>query len=200
MKVTRRVEKVNKIRKDGLAPGVIVGKDIESTPIQVDAREILQAYKTYGQSRTFKIKLDKEVHNVYFKEVQILILRPNDIIHFSLQKVSATDTIAAAIPIVLQGRHEVENQGLVVQHIMQSLEVEYLATVVIESIEVDVSHLKVGDAILVKDIKLPKNVTTKIDGEEMIANAIYPRIHEEVEEETIEVAVGESDSVEVTEE
>ncbi len=193
MKVARRVDKANKIRSEGLTPGVIIGKDIESTSIQVESRKILQAYRTYGQSRAFKIELDGEIHNVYFKEVQILILRPNDIIHFSLQKVSATDTISAAIPILLLGRHEVENKGLLVQHIMQSIEVDYPAMVVIDNIEVDVSTLEAGDAIYVKDIKLPEDITTKIDGEEMIANAVYPRLAEEDEEETVEVDTEDAD-------
>src|SRR5690554_2667014 len=121
MKIEKRIEKVNKIRKNGFAPGVLFGKDIDSTPIQADTKELLQTYKTYGRSKTFKVKLDRKNHDVYFKDVQIVISRPNDIVHFSLLKVSAKDKITAEIPIVLLGKHEVEKEGLLAQQIMHSL-------------------------------------------------------------------------------
>lgn len=184
MKIEKRIEKVNKIRRDGLVPGVIYGKDIESTPIQVEAKELFQIYKAYGRNKTFKVKLEKKNHDVYFKDIQMVISRPNDIVHFSLLKVSAKDKITAEIPIVLLGKHEVEKDGLLVQQIMQSLEVEYPANASVDRIDVDISQLKLGDAVYVKDVVLPEKASTKVNEEEMIANVIYPKIKEEIEEQT----------------
>mgnify|MGYP000879467413 FL=1 len=183
MKIEKRVEKVNRIRKKGYAPGEIYGKDLQSTPIQAEARELLQYYKTYRQNKIFKVKLGRKSYDVYFKEVQNIITKLDDIIHFSLLKVSAGDTIVAEVPIKLVGKHVIESQGMIAQQIMHALELEYPASATVDFLEADVSNLKLGEALYVKDINLPENATTKIDGEEMVANIIYPKVREAKESE-----------------
>lgn len=181
MKLEQRLEKINKVRNQGLIPGVIYGKEIESTPVQVDNSTLMTAYKTYGSNKTFTVTLDNKTHRAYFKEMQINLSRPNDVVHFSLLKVTASDTITADIPIIVEGKHEIENQNLIVQQIMYSLQVEYPASESMDKIELDVSTLKLGEGIFVKDVVLPDKFTTAIDGEELIVNVTYPKIQEEEE-------------------
>lgn len=183
MKLERRLEKINKVRNQGLIPGVIYGKEIESTPVQVDNAALMLAFKTYGRNKTFKVSLDKKNHKAYFKEVQINLSNPNDIVHFSLLKVTASDTITADIPIVINGKFEIETQNLIVQQIMYNLQVDYPASESMDKIELDVSKLKLGEGIFVKDIALPKKFSTNIDGEELVVNITYPKVKEEEAEE-----------------
>src|SRR5690554_3134369 len=192
MKLERRMEKVNKVRRQGLVPGVLFGKDIDSIPVQAENADFMQTYKKYGRTKTFKVKFANKTHQVYFKDIQLNMANPKEVLHFGLLKVTAKDTITAEIPIQLLGQHEIEKQSLIVQQILYSLEVEYPATLSLDRIELDVSHLQLGEGVYVKDIKLPEKFKTNQDGEEMVANVTYPKVQkvEELEEaegdETVE--------------
>ena len=52
MKLERRMEKVNKVRRQGLVPGVLFGKDIDSIPVQAENADFMQTYKKYGRTKT----------------------------------------------------------------------------------------------------------------------------------------------------
>ena len=64
MKIEKRVEKLNKIRKEGFVPGVIYGKQIESTPIQASYKEVVDAYNQYANTKTFKEKKNSKKNKV----------------------------------------------------------------------------------------------------------------------------------------
>jgi large subunit ribosomal protein L25 len=201
MKLEKRIEKVNKVRKEGFIPGVIYGKKIESTPIQSTLPELTKALQTYGQSKTFKVKLDGKTHQVYIKDLECETLKPNNIVHFGLLKISASDTITASMPIVLVGKGEVEKEGLVVQHLLHELEVEKPVGAETDHFEVDVHAMKLGDALHVKDISLPEGFKAHHDGEDLVVNVTYPKVQavEEPAEETTE-AVEEVEKPQETEE
>ena len=50
-----------------------------------------------------------------------------------------------------------ENQGII-EHIMREIEIECLPSDIPEHIEVDVSALKIGDSIHVKDLTVPEGI------------------------------------------
>lgn len=195
MKIEARSEKINALRKKDIVPGVLFGKTIDSTSVQAPASEVEQAYKTYGSSQVFKIKLGTKMHQVYFKDLQRDILKPSKIVHFGLLKISANDTMTAMLPVVLLNKNEVERQGLVVQQVIKELEVEYPVSEGAPTLELDIAHLNYGDAVHVKDLNLPENLKISVSVDEMIANIIYPKVKEEATEE-----LAEADKVAETEE
>ena len=74
---------------------------------------------------------------------------------------------------------------------MHELEVETLPMSIPESIVVDISELKLGDSLHVRDLSLGENVTLLAEPEEVVAIIVVPRGVEEstVEEEPAEVEV-----------
>ena len=181
MKIEKRVDKINKIRKNGFVPGVLYGKKIDSTSIQAEYKELFETYKTYGKSKTFKVKLDNKTHQVYLKDIQLDTFKPTDVIHFSLLKITATDTMHADIPVHPVGKNEVERKGLVLQVVIPTLAVEFPVGAGVNSIDIDVSALDADHAIHVKDLILPEGFKLHLDPEAVVINASYPRV---VEEET----------------
>ena len=72
-----------------------------------------------------------------------------------------------------------------------SVEIECLPGDLIHSIEIDLSTLlEIDDAIYVKDLQVPENITILSDGDELVAKVQRLRIveEEEVVEEVVEVA------------
>ena len=188
----KRTEKLAVIRENHKVPGVIYGKKIESTPIQVDYSEFVKTYRKYGKSMTFKIKLGGKSHTVYFKAIQIDPINQINYLHFDLQKVSAKDTITAEIPLYLVGKDIVEKKGLVVQQLISSIETEFPVSQGISNFEINVSELEGNDTLHIKDIELPSGFKVLHDAEQMIVNVSYPQYDEEEEttedvEEDVEV-------------
>lgn len=182
MKIEKRQEKLNKIRKDGFIAGVIYGKNFGSFPIMITQEEFVSAYSKYGKVKTFKVKFEGKTHNVYFKEVERDVLKPSKIVHFSLLKVSKGDKVTAAMPIHILGVEEVSKAGLIVNQILHEVETEYPAGSDVMHLEVSVEGLEVGQTVQVKDINLPKGYEISLSEEETVATVSYPKVKQETQE------------------
>jgi len=182
MKIEKRTEKLKDVRAQEKVAGVIYGKNIKSQPIQVDYKEFVKAYHEFGQSMTFKAKLGSRNHTVYFKDIQIDAINPNNFVHFDLQKVSASDTITADIPIYIVGKEVVEKKGLIVQQILDSVETEFPVSEGISNFELDVSALEGNDTLSVGDLECPEGFIIHQDKDALVINVTYPSYDEEEEE------------------
>ena len=192
MKIAIRNKPLKEIRKENLVPGVIYGKSVKSTSIQVEEKELLDTLKTYGKNLTFQISIGRKKHQVYIKHIQSEILKPNHIIHFELHALAKDETVLATIPVHLTGKEILEKERLFVQFNISNIECEYAPGFGVSHFDFDVSNLKVGDQVLIKDLVIPEGV--KIHHE---ANDVIFSIKEAVmiEEETIEEDI-ETDEVE----
>ena len=182
MKLEHRTEKLRDVRRKLLVPGVMYGKSIDSTSIQVEDKEFKEALKTYGKSMTFKARLDGKYHFVYIKNVQTNILKPSEIIHFDLHRVTAKETITAKIPVHMVGSEVFHNKKLYPELVLNEVTAEYIPGQGVSSIDVDVSKLELGDHILVKDLKLSEGLTLKDDPNHTVI--MVKEVHVPVEEET----------------
>jgi len=191
MKAKSRDEKGTVVRESKLIPGVIYGKTIDPTPIKVSFKDFADAYKAYGTTMTFKMTVDGKQHMVYFKEVQVDPVRPNNVLHFDLQKISATDTITTDIPVEVLNQDEVEARGLIVELIANSIETEFPAGSGISNFELDVTGLEGNEALYVRDIELPDGFKVLDPEDKIVISISYPQEEEEEEvttdEEDLEV-------------
>lgn len=200
MKVNLRTRSLREVRKDRMIPGVMYGKSIESTTIEVDEKAFKEALEEYGKSMTFKVTLDGKKHNVYIKSVQSNILRPHDIIHFELHRIAKDETVSASIPVVILGKEELRKKRLYVQMGLSEISCEYAAGSGIQHFEFDASEMEIDDTVFVKDIEVPKGVTIHEDPEQIVF--IVKEAHETPEEEPVEeeAVEGEEEQVEDEEE
>lgn len=188
MKLTIRDEKAGALRTQDVIPGIMYGHGIESTKVQVPRKEFIKTYDKCKQTRTFNCEIDQVTHQVYIKEIQRDILRPDLITHFDILKVSSTDKIHTRLPIVLLGRENIERQGLIVQQSLNDIEVKYLVGKGLESIEINVASYKDGDNIKVSDIVVPDYVEVLEDMDNLVAAIYKPRVEAEPVEEEVLVA------------
>jgi len=187
MKVSLREGRVNQLRKAGLVPGVIYGKGIDPTPIQLDLKEITRAFHKYGSSMTFEITLGKEKHLVYIKDSQNDYLHNYSLTHVDLMKVSATDTITSYITLNFLHRDEVGIAGEVLSINLNEVEVEFTVGKGVSHIDVDLSPLKTTNAIHVRDLVLPEGLKINHSPEQIVANLTAVAEEKEEVEETEEV-------------
>lgn len=183
MKATVRTQKPDFLRKEGIIPGVVYGKDFEPVSIQVEYLEFIKALKEFGNTRTFKLKIDKKDHIVYIKDTQIEPLK-HQILHFDLVKVKATDKIQANIPIVFENKDKLDDKGLVLEAHHDSIEVEFTVGKGVSNFVLDVGELEDRDQLFVKDIEISKDISVLVDLEELVCSIYKPSVV--VEEEASE--------------
>ncbi|QMS84600.1 50S ribosomal protein L25 [Candidatus Xianfuyuplasma coldseepsis] len=179
MKLLERQGKVKEIRDNDQVPGVIYGHGIDPTPIQVEYQDLRKAMAKYGTSMTFEVTLGKDKHLVYIKDYQSDYLSNYKTIHVDFMKVSADDTISAAVSLNFLNKDAVRESGQVIATNLTELEVEYKVGKGVSSIDVDLSVLKDVDAIHVEDVVLPEGLAVLNDPKQIVAN--LATIAEEVE-------------------
>jgi large subunit ribosomal protein L25 len=99
------------------------------------------------------------------QEIQRHTLRPQ-ILHVDFQAVSMTEEISADITIEPFGEADgVKNFGGLLEQSIRSLAIRCLPQDLPEIIKVDVSAMKIGDSIHVRDLPLPKGVEADVDAD-----------------------------------
>ncbi len=197
LKVEKRTilgKKVKRLRRQGLIPAIIYGHETEPIPVQIEERELIRVLNQAGPNRLITLRLDGRPRLALAREIQRDAIT-GKLLHVDFYTVVMTEKLSAEVPLVLVGESPAVERGEgVLQHGISTVEVECLPGDLIHSIEVDLSELEeVGQAIYVKDLKVPPTVEILTEGEEMVVK-VAPVV-EEVEEEEVAVAPGEVEVV-----
>jgi large subunit ribosomal protein L25 len=163
--------------------------------LSFDLKEIIQVVGM--DTALLDIKIDKKKSKkCVIKDVQYdpVTSRP---IHLDIMGVKLKEKITVTVPIHIVGEAKgVKEEGGVLNVVQHDLEITCLPLDMPEHITVDVSELKIGDAIYVKDIDL-ENVELLSDPEGVVVNVITSRAtveEEKAEEEIIEEEGEEAES------
>ncbi|MFA5466318.1 MAG: 50S ribosomal protein L25 [Candidatus Izemoplasmatales bacterium] len=181
MKIENRSSHLQNLRKMKKLPGVLYGKSIEPISIQIDEKDFRDLLKTYGKTKAFKVKLDKETHQVFIKDVQADVLNPKAILSFDLLKVERGNKIKNRVPIRVHGREAVEKLNGIVQIALDEIEVEYSVDSGIDRIDIDVSSMQIGQSIHVRDLKLPDGIKPIEDEGKLVINVLEAKHMTEAE-------------------
>lgn len=149
-------EAVKKLRVQGLIPAVVY-KGSDSLNIEVLAKDFLEVIHTKaGENVVVKLQVEgkKTPRTAIIKEIQYHPVK-GDVLHVDFNEISLTEALTVKVPIAAKGEAQGIKEGGVLEHVIWEVEVECLPTQIPENISVDVTALKIGDSILVKDLPLP---------------------------------------------
>lgn len=174
-------KKVGALRRDGKLPAVMYGHHFDATPILLDLREASRTLAPLTASQVVTISLEGKEHAALVREKQKDYIK-NLLIHIDFQVVSLTEKIRARVALTLEGvSSAVKDFNGVVVTGLDEVEVEAFPQDLPERIVVDIARLKnIGDAIFVRDLAVPENVTVLAHPEEMVANVTFVGAEEEV--------------------
>lgn len=187
MKLEKRTETLKSVRESNKIPGVLFGKTIEPEAIQIDEKDFKEAFKNFGLTQTFEVKLGRKKHNVYIKDIQRHHINHNLFLNVKLLKVVEGDLIHSHLPIHLLGKEKIEKPGIIVQLLSDSIEVEYGIGSSINHIDLDVSNLKVGDSVTVGDLSIPEGINVLDDHDKAVLNVSETKYVEEEQEPEEEI-------------
>lgn len=185
--------KIRGLKRDGFVPAIVYGGNKKPTSIKVDRRAYERIMRHHrGETVLFHINVlegEKKLrdYSVIVKEEQHDPVS-DQILHIDFHRISLTEQIEVKVAIAAKGEPiGVKKDGGSLEHIMWELDIKCLPTQIPQHINVDVSHLEVGQSIHVKDLTLPTGVTTKHDPEGVVFTVVAKR-EEEVLAEPVEGA------------
>lgn len=185
---TIKGKKVNRLRREGILPGIIYGKvgkkQMDPIAIQLDLHESSKIINTLTGSSLVNVNVEGEEYPVILREVQKDIIY-GTLRHVDFMAVSLTEKLQTAVPVELIGQAPAEiSMAAVVVTGVSELEIECLPQDLPERVEVDATILvDIDSVIYVRDLELSENITVLTDPNELIAGVTYVTIEEEEEEE-----------------
>jgi large subunit ribosomal protein L25 len=183
-----------RLRKGGRIPGVLYGGGGEPVAISIAERELRRALTgSAGLHSILDVEIDGRgtSHASILKDYQVDAVR-GGVTHVDLQEVRLDQTIHASVTVHLIGGEIAPGvkEGGVLSQPLRELNVEALPLEVPEHIDLDVSHMGIGDTLRLADIEVPAGVTLLDDTEVVVATITAPT--REVEPEPVEGEEGEA--------
>lgn len=146
-------------RKDNSIPAVLYGTDKQPESIILNHDEIVVALENEAfYSHILTIKVDGKPQEAVLKDVQRHPYK-RKILHVDFMRISANEKISMNVPLHFKGEEEapgVKLEGGAISHLATEVEIACLPKNLPESIDVDVSQMKLGDTLHFSDIKLPE--------------------------------------------
>jgi len=167
------------LRNKGLIPANVYKSGKAATSLQVSLEELKSILHTKaGENVIITLKIsggDSQAKDktVLIKELQREPIK-DGILHVDFNEISLTETLQVNVPLEAHGEPVgVKVDGGVLEHVIRELQIECLPTAIPEKISVEVSGLKIGDAIHIKDVKVPDGVKV-LNDPELIALIVKP--------------------------
>ena len=171
-----------KLKARGIVPAVIYGGKQKSQALQVLERDI-NAMLSHASGENILVELEiageKSNRTALLQEVQHSPVR-GDVVHVDFHAISMDEKIEASVPLEPLGiATGVKNFGGLLEQNLRTLTIECLPRDLPDKVTVDVSALNIGDAIHVRDIKLPEGVVVKVQ-RDLTAFSVVAPLAEEV--------------------
>ncbi len=176
--------KVKDLRGKGFIPAVVYSAGKDSKAVKVSHRQLLQLVHQYRIENVvinlrMKDGAKENARPCLIKEVQYDPVK-GDIIHVDFNEISLTKEIKVNVPVVANGEPAgVRQEGGSLEHILWEIEIECLPVAIPKEIAVDVSTLKIGEAIHIRDIKFPENIKV-LNSPDAIVLSVSAPLKEEV--------------------
>jgi large subunit ribosomal protein L25 len=175
-RASRGTHEARRMRKKGRIPAVVYGHKEETLSVAIGRDELFKAIRQ--GARVVDLQAGGKTEKALIRDVQWDHLG-HDILHVDFARVAADERIKIEVRIELRGTAPGVTAGGLLDQPIHNLEIECLAIAVPESIRVAINELQIGQAIYVKDLKLPDGVTTAVDPDAIVCQVAAPKVEEE---------------------
>ena len=190
LRVRTGTNKTREIRReDSMVPAIIYGNKEESKNIKLRLNELTKASENeLFYTQVLKILLEGNEEKVVLKELQREPVK-GKFLHADFLRVSSKTKLKVIVPFRFNGEEEcegVKTDGGVLAKVISEIEIACLAGNIPESIDIDITNLKLNEAIRLSDINLPEGAEIPgfdAENDQMVVSVAPPRA--EIEEPEI---------------
>jgi large subunit ribosomal protein L25 len=187
-----------RLRRAGRVPGIVDGGEQGPETIELDQKDLylnLRNEKFHASILTLELAGAKQ--QVLLRAVSMHPFKAQ-VQHVDFQRVSKDKKIHMKVPLHFVNAEVspgVKEQGGVVNHVLNELDITCFPDDLPEFVEVDLSGVSVGNSVHVRDLKLPKGVETLLHKDEnpVVATVVVPQLVTEEEEAAAAAAVAPSE-------
>ena len=164
--------KAKRLRREGYVTGNVFGREITgSIPVKIGQREVERLLKTSNKGSQLMLEVDGKTYDVLIKEIDFQALVSNEKVH------SVAEVVLLNHEKVLDG---------ILQQKLEEISYKALPAALVDRVEIDVESMKIGDAVLVKDLAIASNPDIDLMTDPEAVVVTVTRAHNAPEEETEE--------------
>jgi large subunit ribosomal protein L25 len=193
-----------KLRSTGRIPAIIYGRQANPQNLEIDSKEMEDLiHRSVSENLLVDLAVKDDTRPKRLALVQEVQHHPlnGKVLHVDFHEIAETEKVTISIPVETLGEAEgVKTQGGVLEHVLFKIKARGLAKDIPEFITVDVSHLKIGEAVHLGEIKAPAGVELIGDKQIPVIAVAAPRTEEEEAAEAAEAAASTPGEVEMIKE
>jgi large subunit ribosomal protein L25 len=175
-----------RLRRDDRIPAVFYGPNAKTTMLSVsysDLKGIMKQNTSENIILGLQIESESGIENrkVMLKELQIDPIK-DTFLHADFYEISMDKELTVDIPVHLVNAPIGVQKGGILQHVRREITITCLPDDLVDSLEVDVSGLDIGDSVHLRDIEIPEGIKTTQEDHLTIAVVVTPSVAPEEEE------------------
>jgi large subunit ribosomal protein L25 len=175
---------VKKLRDTGRVPAVIYGRQAKPQNLEISAKEIGDLiHHSASENMLVDLSVENDARAKRLALVQEVQHHPLDgkVLHVDFHEVAENEKVIVQVPVETVGEAAgVKTGGGVLEHVLFKLKVRCLPKDLPEQIVIDVSHLELGKAVHLGEVKAPAGVEIIGDKHIPVVSVALPRAEEEV--------------------
>ncbi len=170
-----------RLRRTGVVPAIAYGKGMPTTSVSVEPKDVQAVLRSeLGKNTVITLELDGKKMLAMIKDYTVHPLE-RYLEHIDFVEVRLDKPVDVDVPILATGKAIGVAEGGVLRLVYRAVPVRCLPDRIPAKIEVPVDHLKLGDGVPTKELKIPEGVTIRLPPEQTIVAVVAPET-EEVEE------------------
>lgn len=164
-------------RKAGFIPGILYGHGDTQYMVSVKKNEFIKLMHQMGSSSLLDLKSDNKDLNGVTTIIKDLQYHPvkDDIIHIDFQAIKKGEEIKLSVAFNFVGESAGVKEGGMLQIKNEEMNISCKPKDIPTEITIDISALEIGDAIRMKDVKLPNGVKLQDNEDTMIVSVLVPK-------------------------
>ena len=168
-----------RVRRTGMVPAAVYGAGKDPVAVSVDPKAMSKILRSEtGHNTIFDLAVNGGAEKVMIVDWQYEPLK-GKLLHIDLKRIAMDKVLRVSVPVVLKGVPEgVKTEGGILEQLIREIEIECLPADIPASLVADVSALKHGDNLRVKDLAHGDKLKFVTDEDQMVAHVTH--VKEEV--------------------
>ena len=163
-----------RLRATGKIPAVFYNTKGESTPIQVNEKELLKVFSKVKRTSVFNLQIDSSTYPALIWDMDYYPNK-NKIQHVDVFGIDLNKEIKIHIPLEFVGMAKGAKVGGKLEVYHEVITVTGKPLSLPQKIEIDISNLEINQSIRIEDLKLNDGVTAGHDAGIVIASVVLGR-------------------------
>lgn len=175
-----------RLRGQGLIPSILYGHGESGMALSVPSKEFTLLMKgAAGINALVELEIAQTIGATVKHEPVVVMLKDyqvdtisHKITHIDFFKIDMKKRVTVKVPVHLTGKAAGIAKGGLVEQTKRELEVKCLPGSIPDAIEVDITHLDMGDSVHVNEVKFPAGVEIPHGSDFTIVTIVAPREEE----------------------